>query len=136
MNDIQQELKTLCEELDEYYLYSLRIAVGGDKKLTRAESRRAAELHDSIAARIGALKDVITTASGIPQVGQEDIWIQALSYSPNSRTIASLNVVIQAVKIALGRVESDIKMGKRHVQTGELLDRSGATGSKASSRTS
>lgn len=131
MNDIQQELRTLCEELDEYYVYSLRSAIGGERRLKGAESKRARQLHDSIAARIGALKDVITTASGIPQVGQEDIWIQALSYSPNSRTVASLNVVIQALKIALGRVESDIKMGKKHIRIGELPDKSGATKSEA-----
>lgn len=127
MNDIQQELGTLCEELDEYYIYSLKSAVGGDRKPTKAENRRATELHDSIAARIGAFKDLITSASGIPQAGKEDIWIYALSYSHNSRTVSSLNVVIQAAKIARGRVESDIKMGRRHIQTGELLDKSGAT---------
>lgn len=130
MSDIQEELRTLCDELDEYYVYSLRSAIGGDKKLTGAESKRARELHDSIAARIGALKDVITSASGIPQAGQEDVWILALSYSPNSRTVASLNVVIQATKLALGSVESDIKMGRRHVQTGKLIAESGATKSE------
>jgi len=130
MSSIQQELRTLCEELDEYYVYSLRSAIGGDKKLTRVESKRAQELHDSIAARIGAFKDTIASAGGIPQAGQEDIWISALSYSHNSRTLASLNAVIQAAKIALGGVDSDIKLGRRHVQTGELLDKSGANESE------
>lgn len=130
MNNIQQELRTLCEELDEYYVYSLRSAIGGDRKLTGLEYKRARKLHDSIAARIGAFKDMITSASGIPQAGKEDIWIYALSYSHSSKTVASLNIVIQAAKIALGRVESDIKMGRRHVQTGELLDKSGVTKSE------
>lgn len=130
MNDIQQELGTLCEELDEYYVYSLRSVTGGDRKLTGQEYKRARALHDSIAAKIGAFKNVITSASGIPQAGQEDIWIHALSYSHSSHTVASLNIVIQAAKIALGRVESDIKMGKRPVQTGEPLDESGATKSE------
>ena len=132
MSNILQELKTLCEELDEYYIYCLRSAIGGAKKLTQAEAKKAWELHNSIADRIGAYKDLITSASGIPQVGQEDIWIHALTYSPTSKVTSSLNVAIQATRLAHGKIDSDIKIGRRDVRTGELLDSPSTSGSESS----
>jgi len=120
---IQQELETLYDELDMYY-YLRREVIIQHEDLTKEEAKRAKELHDSLAARIGALKNLISEAIGIPQMGQEDVWIYAMSYSQTLPVVNSLDQVIQATSLALGKVKRDIELGKRDAQTGELLNKS------------
>ena len=129
MNNIQQELETLCTELDEYYSLRREVIVKHEDLTTR-EAGRAWELHDLLADKIGALKNLISDATGIPQTGQEDLWMHAMSYIPTPLVVSSLDQIIQATSLALGKIKRDIRVGKRDPQTGELLDKSGVTKSE------
>jgi len=129
MTDIQQELETLCTELDEYYSLRQEVIVRHEDLTTR-EAGRAWELHDLLADKIGALKNLISDATGIPQTGQEELWMHAMSYIPTPLVVSSLDQIIQATSLALGKIKRDIRVGKRDPQTGELLDKSGVTKSE------
>ena len=129
MSNIQQELETFYEELNRYYLF--RQNVIQERQVTKAEHREAIKLHDSLAAKAGTFKDLISDVTGIPKTRQEDIWINALSYSSIQLVLSSLDQVIQATSLAIGKVKRDIELGKRDAQTGELLDRPGVTKSEA-----
>jgi hypothetical protein len=130
MSDIQQELETLYTELNEYYSLRQEVIVKHEDLTTR-EAARAWELHDSLADKIGALKNLISDATAIPQTGQEDLWMHAMSYIPTPFVVSSLDQIIQATSLALGKIKRDIKVGKRDAQTGELLDKSGPTKSES-----
>lgn len=130
MSNIQQELETFCEELNIYYSFRRQVILKGED-LTEEEAGRAIQLHDSLAVKVGAFKDLISDATGIPKTGQEDIWIHAVSYAPTSLVLSSLDQVIQATSLAIGKVKRDIELGKRDTQTGELLDKSGISKSEA-----
>ena len=130
MSDIQQELETLYTELNEYYHLRQEVILQHED-LTKEEARRAIELHDLLAVKIGAFKNLIWDATGIPQTGREDIWMHAMSYSPTLLVVSSLDQVIQATSLAVGRIRRDIELGKRDAQTGELLGKPGVTKSEA-----
>ena len=129
MNDIQQELKNLYDELNQYYLIRREVIVK-DKELTDEEVAEAIALHDSITAKIGAFRHLISDASGIPQAEQQDIWMNAMSYSSASVVVSSLDQVTQATLLAIGKIKREIELGKRDAQTGELLDKAGITKSE------
>jgi predicted nucleotide-binding protein len=129
MSNIQQELETFYEELNRYYLF--RQNVIQKRQVTKAEHREAIKLHDSLAAKAGTFKDLISDVTGIPQTGREDIWMHAMSYSSIQLVLSSLDQVIQATSLALGKVKRDIEVGKRDAQTGELLGKPGVTKSEA-----
>jgi predicted nucleotide-binding protein len=126
MSNIQQELETLWTELNEYYWLRRQVIVLNED-LTREEGNRAIELHNLLAGKIGALKNLISDADGIPRMGQDDIWINAMSYSQTSLVVSSLDQIVQTTLLALGKVKREIELGKRDAQTGESLDKSGAT---------
>jgi predicted nucleotide-binding protein len=129
MSDIQQELETLCMELKEYYSLRREVIVKHEE-LTNKEGARVLELHDSIAVKVGGFKNLISDAAGIPQMGQEDVWMHAMSYLQIPLVVNSLDQLIQATSLALGKVKKDIGLGKRDAQTGELLGKSGVTKSE------
>ncbi|MDH4214794.1 MAG: hypothetical protein OEV85_12830 [Candidatus Thorarchaeota archaeon] len=131
MNNIQQELETVCQELDEYY-YLRREVIVNHEELTKKQTARAYELHDLLAAKVGAFKNLISDATGIPQTGQEDLWMHAMSYIPTPLVVSSLDQIIQATSLALGKIKRDIELGKRGAQTGELLSLSSPSGSESS----
>lgn len=129
MSNIQQELETLYAELNEYY-YLRREVIVKHEDLTKKEAERVIELHDLLAVKIGAFKNLISDASGISQTGLEGIWMRAMSYSQTPLVVNSLDQVIQATSLALGQIKRDIELGKRDTQTGELVGKSGATRSE------
>jgi hypothetical protein len=130
MSDIQQELETLYTELNEYYWLRHEVIVQHED-LTKEEGKRAIELHDLLAAKIGAFKNLISDATGISQMQQEDVWMYAMSYIQVPLVVSSLDQIVQATLLALGKVRRDIELGKRDAETGELLDKSGLTKSEA-----
>jgi predicted nucleotide-binding protein len=129
MSDIRQELETLWAELDEYYWLRWQLIVQ-QEDLTEEQRKRVNELHNLLAIKIGAFKNLISEAAGIPQMAQEDVWIYAMSYSQTLPVVNSLDQVIQATSLALGKTKRDIEVGKRDAQTGELLDKSRSTRSE------
>ena len=129
MSNIQEDLEILCKELKSYYILRRKVIEKG-KTLTSEETKEVNRLHDLLATKVGAFKDLISHATGIPKTGQEDIWVNALTYSTNALVTSSLDQVIQAVSLAIGKVKRDIELEKRDAQTGELLDKSGAIKSK------
>lgn len=125
MSNIQKELKTLYEELDAYF-YLRRQAIVLREDITKEEAKRAKDLHDLLAGKLGAFKNLISEATGIPQMANDDVWISAVSYSHTLSVVNSLDQVIQATSIALGKIKTDIKARRRDAKTGELLDEPGA----------
>jgi hypothetical protein len=123
MSDIQQELEALYKDLKIYYSFTRKVIMEAED-LTDEEAARVNELHDSLAVKIGAFKNLILDATGMPQKGQEDVWMHAMSYLPTSLAISSLDQVVQATSLARGKVKRDIELGKRDPQTGELLNKS------------
>jgi len=126
MSGIAQELEALWAELDEYYWARWQVIVQHED-LTREEHKRVNELHNLLAVKIGAFKNLISDATGIPQMGQDDLWIHAMGYLHTALVVSSLDQVIQATSLAVGKVRRDIELGERDAETGELLDKSGAT---------
>jgi len=129
MSDIQQELETLCTELKEYYSLRREVIVKHEE-LTNKEGARVLELHDLLALKIGAFKNLISDATGIPQTGQEDVWMHAMSYLQVPLVVGSLDQLIQATSLALGKVKKEIELGERDAETGERLSKSGVTKSE------
>jgi len=129
VSNIQQELETLYEELNAYYSLRRDVILQGEE-LTEEEARKAIELHDSLATKIAGFKDLISHAVGVPQMEQEDIWTSAMSYLPTSLVLSSLDQVVQATSLALGKIKRDIALGKIDTKTGELLDKPGVTRSE------
>lgn len=123
MGNIQQELETFREELETYYDLRWKTILKHED-LTRAEATQAGQLHDSLAVKVGKFKDLISDATGIPQKGQEDIWVIAIAYTPTSHVISALDQIIQATSLAVGKITRDVELGRRDIQTGELLDKS------------
>jgi len=130
MSNIQQELETFWEELNAYYELRREVIVKGED-LTKQQAGKALELHDLLAAKIGAFKNLISDAIGMPEMGQKDMWMHAMSYSQNPLVVSALDQVVQATSLALGKIKRDIEFGKRDARTGELLDKAGATKSEA-----
>ena len=130
MSNIQEELETLWTELNEYFWLRRQVIVLNED-LTREEGNRAIELHNLLAGKIGALKNLISDAAGIPRMGQDDIWITAMSYSPTSLVVSSLDQIVQTTLLALGNVKREIELGKRDAQTGERLGKPSVTKSEA-----
>lgn len=129
MNNIQQELETLYTELNEYY-YLRREVIMEHEDLTKEEAAKATELHDLLAVKIGEFKNLISDATGMPQMGQEDIWVYAVSYLQIPLVVSSLDKVIQVTSLALGKIKRDVEIGKRDAQTGELVAKSGISESE------
>jgi predicted nucleotide-binding protein len=129
MSSIVQELETLWAELDEYYWLRWQVIVEHED-LTKEEHKRVNELHNLLAVKIGAFKNSISEAAGMPQMAQEDVWIYAMSYSQALPIVNSLDQVIQATSLALGKIKRDIEVGKREAQTGDLPDKSRSTKSE------
>jgi len=121
MSDIQQELETLWAELDEYYWLRWQVIVQHED-LTKEEHKRVNELHNLLAVKIGAFKNVISDAIGIPQMGQDDLWMHAMGYSHTALVMSSLDQIIQATSLSLGKIRRDVELGKRDAQTGELVN--------------
>jgi predicted nucleotide-binding protein len=130
MSNIQQELETLCTELDEYYSLREEVIVKHEDLTTR-EAARAWELHDLLADKIGAFKNLISEAAGMPEMEQDAIWIHAMSYSPTALVVSSLDRIVQTTSLARGSIKREIELGKRDAETGELLDKWGTTKSEA-----
>jgi hypothetical protein len=130
VSDIQQDLETLRTELLEYYSLRLEVIVRNEE-LTKREVARAYELHDSLAVKIGALKNLIADATGIPRMGQDDVWIHAMCFSSTTLVVSSLDQIAQATSLALGKIMTDVELGKRDAETGELLDKPVLTTSEA-----
>ena len=129
MSNIQQELETLCTELNEYY-WLRRQPIMEHEDLTKEEAHRVVELHDSLVLKIGAFKNLISEATGIPQMGQDARWVNAMSYARALLVVSSLDQIVQTTSLARGSVKRDIELGKRDAETGEPLDKSGATRSE------
>ena len=122
MSNILKELEKLYDELHAYF-YLRRHVIVQREDLTSEEAKRANDLHDSITEKLGAFKDLISEATGVPQMANDDVWISAVSYSHTPSVVNALDQVIQATSIALGKIRTDIKARKRDARTGESLDK-------------
>ena len=125
------ELKTFKNELAQYSNSVVHYLENG---LTDEEEKRGNELYNTISKKVGYLGSYISELSGIATVdvnGKEyDMWLIALRMPADKLADGALGFCIQATNRAIGKLEDDIRTGKRDKQTGELLTKSGISGSK------
>lgn len=131
-SDLVSELKEFYNELVGFInLANKGLRIG---RLTEGENKEASSLHASVERKVGYLGDLIAELSGIEQVnvgGKEyELWRIALSFPINKRGASAFGDCIQATNRAIGKLEGDIRTGKRDAQTGELLVKSGISSSE------
>mgnify|MGYP006910674413 CR=1 FL=1 len=130
--DKLSELKQFYNELVEFTNLTNQYIRGN--RPTKKESEHASLLHVNIERKAGQLRQIVAELSGIDKLdlgGKEyDMWLVALSIPINKRGASALGYCLQATNRAIGRLEDDIRTGKRDAQTGELLTKSGVSGSE------
>lgn len=106
----------------------------GRKPFEKQEEDQVSSLHVNIERKVGYLGHFIAKLSGIGKVnvdGKEcDMWLIALKPPIGKLGASTLGACIQATNRAIGKLEDDILTGKRDKQTGELLTKSGISGSE------
>jgi hypothetical protein len=120
------ELEQFYTELVEFVTLINRNLSGNH--LTKEEKERGNSLHVNIERKVGQLGQIIAELSGISNVdlgGKEyDMWLIALNVPVTKREAGTLVYCVQATNRAIGRLQDDIRTGKRDAQTGELLNKS------------
>lgn len=130
--DKARELQVFYDELVEFD--SLVQKYLADKRLQRIEGTKAASLQTAIARKVGYLAHLIAELSGIATIDLDDreydMWLIALKDPPTRYNAKALGLCIQACNRAIGKLEDDIRTGKRDRKTGELVAKSVVSGSE------
>ena len=118
------ELNKFAHELLEYSDAVRRYA--HSEKLTETQKKRAAALYLVISKKVGYLGSYISELSGITSVDVDgkdyDIWLIALKMPADKLADSALGVCLLAINKAIGKLEDDIKQGKRDPNTGERIE--------------
>jgi len=135
-----EKRKDKVSELNEFYnelveFTNLTHKQFTEGSLTKREMEQARLLHVYIERKVGHLAHLIAELSGIEKVdvgGKEyDMWLIALKLPINKLGANALGVCTQATNRAIGKLEDDIKIGKRNKLTGELVAKSRISKSEA-----
>lgn len=133
LTDRVDELRELSSDLISYFGL---LAQGLERTLVKTEIAQAGTLFNSIGHKSGYLARLITDLTNEEKVDvhgtQYNMWTVALRIPIDSLAKNAVGFCLQVVNRAIGQLEDDIRMGKRDVQTGELLTKSGISASKPS----
>lgn len=132
---IIKDLETFLEELRNYREFRKQMKRG---TFTSKELEQIADLRRTLVRKSGKYKYLIAEITGIENVPivinnkeyPTDIWSVGLLGNPVTRTPTALAYCIDSVGQATGKLEDDIKMGKRDTQTGEILTKADISGSE------
>jgi len=102
--------------------------------LTEEEEKQGSKIYRTISQKVGYLGSFISELSGMANVdihGKEyDMWLIALKMPTDKLADSALRVCLLATNKAIGKLRDDITKEKRDAQTGELLTKSGISGSE------
>jgi uncharacterized protein (TIGR02391 family) len=88
------------------------------------------ESHAKVLYKLGALETLIEETSGMTHINLKNSWVKALNVTLRENNKEDLMICMQATTRSLGRLEDDIKKGKRDVQ-GNLITTGEISGKKA-----
>lgn len=121
---IVAELENFRNQLMRYYIHRRKVIMD-ERTLTKEESANANRLYAELGATAGKFSSLIHELTGVSKVstkdGTYDVWYAALSTVANPLIVSALDLCIQAITRAIGKLEDDIKQGIRDDQTGTLL---------------
>jgi hypothetical protein len=137
--NIVKELKSFLTDLERYRdLRYLRATKG----LTKKQLGETLELRDALLLKDGKLRPLIIDLTGkelIHQIGKGpeysyNMWDMALRLKYNSRMVNALNICIDTIKRAIGRLEDNIAQGIRD-QQGKPMGKSQSASTAETSKT-
>lgn len=127
-------------ELNEFYGELVDLADLAARQLvkgstTGSEDAKYMSLHWGIERKVGYLAHLIAELSGIEKVdvgGKEyDMWFIALKLPVDVIGVRALIACMQATNRAIGKLQDDIRAGKRNKLTGELVTKTAKYKSEA-----
>ncbi|MBA7480465.1 MAG: hypothetical protein GH158_04460 [Dehalococcoidia bacterium] len=132
---IIKDLETFLEELRNYREFRKQMK---RRTFTSKALEQIADLRRTLVRKSGKYKYLIAEITGIENVSifmnnkefPTDIWSVGLLGNPVTRTPTALDYCLDSVGQAIGKLEDDIKMGKRDTQTGEILTKADISGSE------
>ncbi len=130
---IVDDLINFRNKLLEYYVYRKK-QITNHEKLTRKESEDRASIYNEISVSAGKYAPLVKEYTGLESIhtsaGLQDVWNWAFSFEANTLVLSALNDCIQATGRVIGKLEDDIKKGKRDKRTGELITTDDKTNKK------
>ncbi len=131
------ELESFLKELKSYQ--GLLEYLRESKTILGQELRERDELRERLVRESGKLRQIIAELTGkqsIEQLGRVyDVWSTGLTAHPSAPiNTFSLDACIDATNEAIGKLESDIRMGIRDVQ-GNLIEETKGIGARESPKT-
>jgi hypothetical protein len=116
MTNIVNEFQEFSEQLEKYYLLRKKVILDRED-LNESELKMIQKLHDALAIKAGKYSELISELVRIDQ----NFWTLALSFVPNDIVVNSIDQLIQGVKLSIGRIQKDLDIGKRDINTGEII---------------
>lgn len=119
--NVVQELIQLDKEFKAYQEY-----LNNSKRLTNAQRKYRDRLRDKLLRKVGSFKGLIVEVSGKQYASilgaKYDVWSEAFNPIVFSNDSTALSLCIQAVNEAIGKLESEIDIGKR-TKSGQLISK-------------
>ena len=119
----ESEKQRIINELKDFYkkLKSYNRYLCSDEQLSQVQIRYRESLREKLEGKSGALKGKIIELTGTqyaegPLTGKFDIWSEAFNTIAMSADRTALTLCISAVNEAIGKLESDIRLGIRDNQ--------------------
>jgi predicted nucleotide-binding protein len=110
--------------MDEYYDYRQQML--SKKRFSNADKQRLGELFTTVQRKSGWAAPLIADMTGLSKVhlGSEevDMWLIALRANFDKLTKSAFEVCLQAINRAIGKLESDIKVGIRDKAGNVIVD--------------
>ncbi len=121
---IVDDLINFRNKLLEYYVYRKK-QITNHEKLTRKESEDRASIYNEISVSAGKYAPLVKEYTGLESIhtsaGLQDVWNWAFSFEANTLVLSALDDCVQATGRVIGKLEDDIKKGKRDQNTGERI---------------
>jgi predicted nucleotide-binding protein len=117
------ELEHFRTQLMRYFILRRKVILE-DKSLTNEDSKNANSLYEELGLKAGRFGDLLNELTGLKTIAEKettyDIWYAALSTMVNPVVTSALDMCIQSITRAIGKLETDIKLGIRDEATGRL----------------